>query len=103
MTHYIDIELKPTKELRENILLNQVYTAFHKRLYDLNSKDIGVSFPRYRLKLGTLLRVHASQKNLEKLEEKEWLGSINSTVKFLLYEIFQNKYSIEIFVEFNKT
>jgi len=74
MTHYIDIELLPKKEMRENYLLNQLYTAFHKRLYDLKSKSIGVSFPRYRLKLGTLLRVHGSLEDLEKLQEKEWLG-----------------------------
>jgi len=74
MTHYIDIELLSKKEMRENYLLNQLYTAFHKRLYDLKSKTIGVSFPRYRVKLGTLLRVHGSLENLERLQEKEWLG-----------------------------
>jgi len=73
MTHYIEIELLPKKEMRENYLLNQVYTAFHKRLYDLKSKSIGVSFPRYRVKLGTLLRVHGLLIDLEKLQEKEWL------------------------------
>ena len=51
MTHYIDTRLTPKKEIRENVLLNQLYSAFHKRLYDLKSKNIGVSFPEYRLKL----------------------------------------------------
>ena len=75
MTHYIDIKLFPTKNMRENFLLNQVYTAFHKRLYDLKSTDIAVSFPEYRLKLGRLFRIHGSKEALEKLEEKEWLVS----------------------------
>lgn len=74
MTHYIDIRLFPNKEIRENVLLNQVYTAFHKRLYDLKSKEIGVSFPEYRLKLGRLFRIHGTQETLEKLNEKDWLG-----------------------------
>jgi CRISPR-associated endonuclease Csy4 len=74
MTHYIDIRLFPKKEIRENVLLNQVYTAFHKRLYDLKSDSIGVSFPEYRLKLGRLFRIHGSKEALEKLQVKEWLG-----------------------------
>ena len=74
MTHYIDIKLFPNKEIRENVLLNQVYTTFHKRLYDLKSKDIAVSFPEYRLKLGRLFRIHGTKEALEKLNEKDWLG-----------------------------
>ncbi len=74
MTHYIDIKLNPNKEIRENILLNQVYTSFHKRLYDLKSNNIGVSFPHYRLKLGKLFRIHGSKEALEKLQEQKWLG-----------------------------
>ena len=74
MTHYVDIKLIPNKEIRENVLLNQVYTAFHKRLYDLKSKDIAVSFPEYRLKLGRLFRIHGTKEALEKLNEKDWLG-----------------------------
>ena len=75
MTHYLDIRLFPKKEMRENFLLNQIYTAFHKRLYDLKSTNIAVSFPEYRLKLGRLFRIHGTKEALEKLEEKEWLVS----------------------------
>jgi len=74
MDHYIDITLLPNKELRENILLNQVYTAFHKRLYDLESTNIAVSFPLYHLKLGKLFRIHGFKKSLELFNEKDWLG-----------------------------
>lgn len=81
MTHYIDIRLFPKKEIRENVLLNQVYTTFHKRLYDLKSKEIGVSFPEYRLKLGKLFRIHGSKEALEKLNEKEWLGKYKAFCK----------------------
>jgi len=81
MTHYIEIQLMPNKEIRENILLNQVYSAFHKRLYDLKSKNIAVSFPEYRLKLGRILRIHGSQELLTKLEAKEWLGQYAKNCK----------------------
>ena len=81
MTHYIDIRLMPKKEIRENVLLNQLYSAFHKRLYDLKSKSIGVSFPEYRLKLGRLFRIHGSKEDLELLEEKDWIGKYREFCK----------------------
>ena len=81
MTHYIDIKLIPNKEIRENVLLNQVYTTFHKRSYDLKSTDIAVSFPEYRLKLGKLFRIHGRKEALEKLNEKDWLGKYKAFCK----------------------
>jgi CRISPR-associated endonuclease Csy4 len=86
MDYYIDIKLIPNKEIRENVLLNQVYTAFHKRLYDLKSTNIAVSFPQYRLKLGRLFRIHGSKESLEKLNEKEWLGK---------YKVFCKVFNID--------
>lgn len=73
MDYYIDIELFPKKELRENILLNQLYTEFHKRLYDLKASDIGVSFPKFYKKLGDVFRIHGGKESLEKLQSKEWI------------------------------
>ena len=81
MDYYIDIKLLPKKEIRENVLLNQVYSSFHKRLYDLKSKNIAVSFPEYRLKLGRLFRIHGSKEALEKLNQKEWFGTYKEFCK----------------------
>ena len=81
MDYYLDIRLLPTKEMRENVLLNQVYSSFHKRLCDLKSTTIGVSFPEYRLKLGRLLRIHGTREDLERLEEKDWLGKYRDFCK----------------------
>ena len=36
MKHFIEIKIKPDAEMRENVLLNKVYTKFHKRLFDQN-------------------------------------------------------------------
>ena len=47
MKHFIEIKIKPDAEMRENVLLNKVYTKFHKRLFDLKSSEIGISFPEY--------------------------------------------------------
>ncbi len=79
MNYFIDIRLIPSKEIQENILLNQLYTNFHKRLYDLKSDSIGVSFPKYKLKLGDLFRIHGSKETLEIFQKEDWM---NKLVKF---------------------
>lgn len=73
MDYYIDIELFPKKEFHENILLNQLYTEFHKRLFDLKATTIGVSFPNYRKKLGDVFRIHGDKKSLETLQSVSWI------------------------------
>lgn len=74
MDHYIEVKLKPDTELRENVLLNRVYTQLHKALFDLHSSAIGVSFPDYQLKLGSRIRIHGEQAELERLQSLNWLG-----------------------------
>jgi CRISPR-associated endonuclease Csy4 len=77
MDHYIDISIKPDAEMRENVLLNKVYSRFHKTLYDLKANEIGVSFPKYHIKLGRLLRIHGKATRLKALQEKQWLGGLS--------------------------
>ncbi len=77
MEHYIDIRILPDAEMRENVLLNKVYTKFHKALCDLNTNDIGVSFPEYKIKLGRVLRIHGGLERLTELQEKQWLGRLS--------------------------
>lgn len=86
MKYYIDIKLVPSKDIRENFLLNQVYTSFHKRLYDLKSNSIAVSFPNYKLKLGKLFRIIADKDALKKLNEKDWLGEYRKFCKVSIIE-----------------
>ncbi len=76
MNHYIDIQLKPDAEMPENVLLNKVYAKFHKVLFDMKVSNIGVSFPKYHIKFGDLLRIHAGKPQLELLQEKNWLGGL---------------------------
>lgn len=77
MDYFFDIKIKPDAEMRENVLLNKVYTKFHKRLCDLNSADVGVSFPDYKLKLGKILRVHGGEHRLREMQNKSWLGGLS--------------------------
>jgi len=76
MNHYLDMQLKPDAEMRENVLLNKVYTKLHKALSTMKSTDIGVSFPKYRVKLGDVLRIHGNRDKLMALQAMNWLGGL---------------------------
>ena len=76
MNNYIDVQLKPDAEMRENVLLNKIYTKLHKALHTLNANDIGVSFPNYKVKLGDVIRIHASESRLNELQATNWLGGL---------------------------
>jgi CRISPR-associated endonuclease Csy4 len=77
MDHYIEIQLNPDAEMRENVLLNLVYTKLNKALFDLQSVSIGVSFPDYQLMLGTRIRLHGLSDDLEKLQSSNWIGGLS--------------------------
>jgi len=76
MDHYIDVTIKPDAEMRENVLLNKVYTKLHKALCTLQATDLGVSFPKYTVKLGKVLRIHGTSKRLMELQDLNWLGGL---------------------------
>jgi CRISPR-associated endonuclease Csy4 len=76
MEYYIDVELKPDAENQESPLMNLVYNKFHKALVKLKTEQIGVSFPKYQIKLGKVLRLHSDKTNLQNLEGLNWLGGI---------------------------
>lgn len=76
MDCYIDIMLKPDSEMKENVLMSMVYTKFHKALVSLKSDFIGVSFPKYKVKLGCLMRIHGKQEELNVLQQLNWLEAL---------------------------
>tara|TARA_R110001583_G_scaffold192870_1_gene360037 strand:- start:328 stop:879 length:552 start_codon:yes stop_codon:yes gene_type:complete len=77
MDYYIDIKINPDAEMRENVLLNKVYTKLHKALFDLKSSAIGVSFPEYKVLLGRILRLHGNSSILNDLQGLNWLGGLS--------------------------
>lgn len=77
MDSYIDIQLKPDAEMRESELSSKVFTKFHKALASLNTNRIGISFPRIKLNLGRLFRIHGETSLLHDLQGLEWLGPLS--------------------------
>ena len=105
MNDYMDIRIKPDAEMRENVLLNKVYTKFHKALCDLKATDIGISFPKYRVKLGEVIRIHASSDRLKELQMMNWLGGLSGycDVSDILPVPEQVKYRVISRVQSNMT
>lgn len=105
MDNYIDIQIQPDAEMRENVLLNKVYTKLHKALWDLKARDIGVSFPKAKVLLGNVIRVHSTFERLQELNEMKWLGGlfgyclhsdiqqVPSTVKYIKVSRWQHNMS----------
>lgn len=77
MDYYYEITLLPDPELPATVLMNAVYIKLHKALCDLNSTSIGVSFPKYKLTLSNVLRLHGSESDLDKLQALNWLGALS--------------------------
>ena len=77
MDSHLDITLLPDPELPATVIMNAVYIKLHKVLCDLNSVDIGVSFPAYKVTLGNVLRVHGEAVKLVQLQQLEWLGGMS--------------------------
>ncbi len=77
MDHFVNIKIKSDDEMRENVLLNKIYTKLHKALHTLQSTDIGVSFPGYKVKLGDVIRLHSSESRLAELQGMNWLGGLS--------------------------
>ena len=77
MDNYININLRPDAEMPVNRLLNTVYAKLHKALFGLSSTSIGISFPNYKVTLGSMLRLHGSQSDLAVLQQKSWLDGMS--------------------------
>lgn len=81
MEYFIEIRLQKNKDLKPNVLLNNVYANLHRRLYDLDAKTIGISFPDYRVLLGNRLRVHGGLQDLTTFQSVDWLGELKQYCK----------------------
>jgi len=75
--NYVEIVIKPDDEMRENVLLNKVYTKLHKALFILKTSEIAVSFPKYKVLLGNVIRLHGTESKILELQNTDWLGSLS--------------------------
>jgi CRISPR-associated endonuclease Csy4 len=54
--------------------IDKIYSKLHKALFDLQTTDLGVSFPNYKVMLGDILRIHGTESKLLELQNTNWLG-----------------------------
>ena len=76
MDHYIEIKLNSDDDFPVYFLRNSCFKKLHKALFTLKANDIGVSFPKYKHKLGDVIRIHGSQARLTELQNTHWLGGL---------------------------
>lgn len=76
MNYYLDIKIAPDEEVPIYFIRNKIYTKLHKVLFTLKSTEIGVSFPRYKVKLGDVIRLHGTEAKLTELQSLDWLGGL---------------------------
>ena len=83
-THYIDITLLPDPEFSHAHLLGALVSKLHRALAQLQSSDIGISFPRHSLRprtLGAVLRLHGTEAALQRLIAQPWLQGMRDHVQ----------------------
>lgn len=73
MNYYSDIRIRMTPEIKESVLMNQLFGDLHVSLVRLGDGKIGISFPSHEKTLGSVLRLHGSQSDLEKLIREPWI------------------------------
>jgi CRISPR-associated endonuclease Csy4 len=81
MDYFTDIKLLPDAEIPATVLMNAIYTKLHKALCDLHSTNIGISFPKYKVTLGDVLRIHGKEPVLNDLQGLDWIGGMKGYCK----------------------
>lgn len=83
-THYIDLKVIPDPETSPTQLLGALYAHLHLALVQQRRNDVGISFPDYSLNprtLGTVLRLHGDEANLQQLLATDWLKGMRDHVR----------------------
>ncbi|GHT90106.1 type I-F CRISPR-associated endoribonuclease Cas6/Csy4 [Betaproteobacteria bacterium] len=79
MDHYLDIRIRPDPEFSVPQLMSALFAKLHLTLVDLQSTDIGISFPEVNDKkpsLGQRLRLHAHAGRLRTVVSHPHLESL---------------------------
>jgi len=83
-THYVDLKVVPDPETGPTQLLGALYDRLHLALVQQPRDTIGISFPDYSLSprtLGTTLRLHGSEADLQQLLATDWLKGMRDHVR----------------------
>ncbi|MDQ3186502.1 MAG: type I-F CRISPR-associated endoribonuclease Cas6/Csy4 [Pseudomonadota bacterium] len=79
MNAYLEIKLRPHPERLPTTLMSDLFSKLHGALAAHGRKNIGVSFPdsdEEHGTLGTRLRLHGSEKDLNKLMKSGWIAKM---------------------------
>lgn len=83
MDYYLDIGLLPDPDFVPSMLMNALFSKLHRALVEHPQLTVAVSFPQYSLSplgLGSCLRLHGSQQDLESLQNTNWLTGMRDHV-----------------------
>jgi CRISPR-associated endonuclease Csy4 len=67
MKYYQDLRVLPDPEFVTSILLSAAFGKLHRALVSGQHRDVGVSFPNAKTRLGERLRLHGESTALERL------------------------------------
>ncbi|WP_369857840.1 type I-F CRISPR-associated endoribonuclease Cas6/Csy4 [Candidatus Thalassolituus haligoni] len=76
MDYYLDITLLPDPEFEEQMLLNALFSKFHRGMSQIAAGEVGISFPDVDKRLGGRLRLHGSAAALDKLMSTGWMKGL---------------------------
>lgn len=85
MDYYLEIQLQPDPDFVPDMLMNALFSKLHKALVENPQLTVAVSFPEYSLSprgLGSCLRLHGKQQDLESLQGTTWLTGMRDHVAY---------------------
>jgi CRISPR-associated endonuclease Csy4 len=85
MSHYLDIHLRPDPELPAHLLLSALYAKLHRAFVELQTNEIGITFPAYQSSppsLGDHLRLVGPASVLERLISSSRLGGMRDHLRW---------------------
>ena len=81
MDHYVDLRVFPDPESSRQWLMEVLFGRLHLALVELDTEDVGVSFPEAEVTLGGNQRIHSSLGTLRLLMGTHWLKGLQDYVE----------------------
>ena len=85
MDYYLEIQLQPDPDFVPAMLMNALFSKLHRALVESPKLAVAVSFPEYSLSplgLGSCLRLHGNQQDLDSLQSTAWLTGMSDHVTY---------------------
>jgi len=75
MNYYVDLKINQNK--KTNTILSELYAKIHNTLVSIRSSCIAISFPKYKIILGDMIRLHGTKEELEQLMNTDIMKSLS--------------------------